>query len=869
MKSKIVVVFLGIVMLLGIFNLQSQSVSASTSWRNNNYYYMQGDTGTNYSGYSAEYSKANLGDYAYTNNYTKAADVSSLGLTSEQMDHLRYMLGNSPIISWGYLAYRSWPLLNINGSVIDPKSWSNVSYDNVALKNSNLYFQYVFWHYIALAKNDIANFTAAQPAAAQFIVDNPELVNYYENGTMAYGTNLPEPDMSFSQPTATANAGEIIGPFKLNVDIPADSFLPSETMYELYVDNSTCIPTENNSYSKYKFLKSDKKTPLDSSSPRVKSGDDFYIKLDPTAYNGTISVKLRPVFTNSDRIMNDTLFASSDASQPLVFCVSTYDYTKDYLKKLDITVQNGLDAGRYSVSKNTQNNQDGYFTITDTTGAITPDKGMCLQPTVPLDSYLGYSYRYTNPQEITSKMGISLDTLYRMRYILAQSVINNNPADLMGVWPASFKDTSGSIAGSNPNTTLSFTTDSFNQSEASDPGYMSRTMAKITQQLLWKAVTDDPGQPANSLPAYVNKNVTANPDFVKYFYDRSSSTSLISDLTVTPQTVSVNKDKVKVTGESTILMGPYKLDSNNTDLYDLTLTGDNVDKMIFVDANGNTITQSKDGDEFYVKVDGVLSGSVSVGAKSTKQYILSYNEALYQREKNQTSYVFTINKDYITASTSTEWNVVKPIEPTNPQEPKAPEKEVFTKIPTKTNVREGDIIDYMFTGFANPHSRSVQDYQIIDIAPVGMEFVSGKIPAFTSGEGITYTISYQTVAGKDVIIKEGVDATKEYNFNAPKTSSHISEIKLFFKEVPANFGKNNTIAYRFEVGKTNQKVLVNKGLVKFTIDGQEVAYNNQNDSTVKVLINTSDNTQTTSLWIASAASFAIFMILRYRKTKLN
>ena len=193
---------------------------------------------------------------------------------------------------------------------------------------------------------------------------------------------------------------------------------------------------------------------------------------------------------------------------------------------------------------------------------------------------------------------------------------------------------------------------------------------------------------------------------------------------------------------------------------------------------------------------------------------------------------------------------------------------VFTKIPTRTNVRVGDIIDYIFTGFSNPYSDSLENYQIIDNPPVGLKFISGNIPAFANGEGLIYDILYSTIDGENGIIASNVDAGSSFTFNAPETSSHISAIIIRFASVPKGFGEGNSISYRFQIMDSPANELVNKGYLKFTLNGKEVTIETHNDTTVRVeIVSTGDYDRIINYYILIIISILGLIFIKKNQIK--
>jgi len=114
----------------------------------------------------------------------------------------------------------------------------------------------------------------------------------------------------------------------------------------------------------------------------------------------------------------------------------------------------------------------------------------------------------------------------------------------------------------------------------------------------------------------------------------------------------------------------------------------------------------------------------------------------------------------------------------------------------------GESIEWTLRGFQNPTNRSVANFGIVDMPGRGLNFHSGRLPAFTNGAGITYEIRY-AVAGSDdwVVLATGIDASRPHTFQLPQPGNiHYSAIGFFFGTVPAGFGMNNEIVLTFVVG---------------------------------------------------------------------
>ena len=129
-----------------------------------------------------------------------------------------------------------------------------------------------------------------------------------------------------------------------------------------------------------------------------------------------------------------------------------------------------------------------------------------------------------------------------------------------------------------------------------------------------------------------------------------------------------------------------------------------------------------------------------------------------------------------------------------------PETEI-TKIPDRVTINVGETINWTLKGFHNPTGNAVTNFTVVDIPSLGLNFQSGRIPAFHNGAGITYDIRYR-VAGSNEwhTHASNVDASRPFNFTLSETGDvHYTAIGLFFGNVPSNFGRGNEMVFTFRV----------------------------------------------------------------------
>ena len=140
------------------------------------------------------------------------------------------------------------------------------------------------------------------------------------------------------------------------------------------------------------------------------------------------------------------------------------------------------------------------------------------------------------------------------------------------------------------------------------------------------------------------------------------------------------------------------------------------------------------------------------------------------------------------------------------------------KIPDRNYVRVGETLNWTLSGFNNRSGETGTDFTIIDFPGLGLNFASGRLPAFTNGAGITYDIRYR-VAGSNEwrTYLTGIDASQPFNFSLPQSGSlHYTHIGFFFGDVPADFGLGNEIVQSFVVdNNAPDNILVNRFIVSY------------------------------------------------------
>ena len=114
------------------------------------------------------------------------------------------------------------------------------------------------------------------------------------------------------------------------------------------------------------------------------------------------------------------------------------------------------------------------------------------------------------------------------------------------------------------------------------------------------------------------------------------------------------------------------------------------------------------------------------------------------------------------------------------------------------------IIESSWSNFGNsvPLNESVSPYRIISRPSLGVQFLHGQLPAFTSGDGLLYAISYRTnLDSSQRVIAGHIPANRPFEFSPPDLQDDeiITEISIEFDTVPFGFGVGDTITYSFVV----------------------------------------------------------------------
>jgi len=142
----------------------------------------------------------------------------------------------------------------------------------------------------------------------------------------------------------------------------------------------------------------------------------------------------------------------------------------------------------------------------------------------------------------------------------------------------------------------------------------------------------------------------------------------------------------------------------------------------------------------------------------------------------------------------------------------------LSREPDRTDLAAGDTVNWTLRGFHNYTSGRVSDFTVVDIPSRGLNFVSGKTPAFTNSAGITFDIRY-TVAGSREwrVHAANLDASQPHYFSLPQPGElYYTNIGFFFGDIPAYFGYGNEVVMSFVVGNDDAgSALLSRFMVRY------------------------------------------------------
>jgi len=144
-----------------------------------------------------------------------------------------------------------------------------------------------------------------------------------------------------------------------------------------------------------------------------------------------------------------------------------------------------------------------------------------------------------------------------------------------------------------------------------------------------------------------------------------------------------------------------------------------------------------------------------------------------------------------------------------------PQHSDMVKQPNRLDVNVGDAVEWRLRDFHSRSGGAVTNFSIIDMPGRGLNFVSGTIPAFTNGEGVTFVIRY-AVYGSDVwhIYASGLDASMPHSFQLPQSGDvWYTNIEFYFGNVPAGFAVGNEIVLTFMAGDDAPEGVLNNRFI--------------------------------------------------------
>ena len=121
-----------------------------------------------------------------------------------------------------------------------------------------------------------------------------------------------------------------------------------------------------------------------------------------------------------------------------------------------------------------------------------------------------------------------------------------------------------------------------------------------------------------------------------------------------------------------------------------------------------------------------------------------------------------------------------------------------TAVKTSYYTHERRMITYTLSQIANDGSPATR-FSIISRPAHSLKFYSGSVPAFSFGEGLTYTILFRTRnSAIHQVLASGVSASESFRFYNTTREVWV-EIVLLFEHVPSHFAYGNRIYYTFEI----------------------------------------------------------------------
>lgn len=199
--------------------------------------------------------------------------------------------------------------------------------------------------------------------------------------------------------------------------------------------------------------------------------------------------------------------------------------------------------------------------------------------------------------------------------------------------------------------------------------------------------------------------------------------------------------------------------------------------------------------------------------------------------------------------------------------------QIFKKMPLNKVIQPGDTIDYEISGFGNDKDGFMERFTIVDLLPAGLELEEIKLPAFTKGSGLTYTLVYETSTSGRKVFKSNVSAGSAFHAKLPVMSSgeHMEYFSIIFDKVPSGFGMGDKIIFVCRLDKNPpDEDIVNQAALSYRYAGKEYSIS---ATTRKLEINgvgpKTNDTQNMMFYsllvVTSGIVIAVMILLRKRQ----
>jgi len=149
----------------------------------------------------------------------------------------------------------------------------------------------------------------------------------------------------------------------------------------------------------------------------------------------------------------------------------------------------------------------------------------------------------------------------------------------------------------------------------------------------------------------------------------------------------------------------------------------------------------------------------------------------------------------------------------------------FIKNAQSRRVSPGDIVGFTFSDFGNRWGVPLENFMILDRPDRGLDIVGGRLPAFSQGNGVYYTIYYHTRRGgeRKHTVAENVSANRPFSFQIPRLSEgdYVTMLVLQFGEVPAGFAMGDTFQLDFRIwDNPPARTLTNIASLSYRVNGR-------------------------------------------------